>query len=329
MRLILGSHAAVGLADAATGTVIARRDLVQPTFVAAAPAGERLYAVSEDPDGPGRLYVLGLTATGLGEVSAAAATGDLGPCHVSVHPSGTAVLVSHYVGGSLGLLRLDAAGEPVGPPRLAHHDGSGPDTDRQDGPHVHQAVTDPGGRWVLVCDLGADAVTVYRLAGGGPVRHSAAAFLPGQGVRHLAFAPDGRRAYAAAELSSQLVACDWDAATGTLSPGKSIHTTGPTEHRNYPGAVLVSRDGRRVYVTNRGSDSIGVVDTASFTRLTTVPTGGAWPRDACLSPDGDRLFVANERAGTVTGFDLDADGVPVPGGPVIGFDGVTSVLAVR
>lgn len=328
MRLILGSHTAVGLADPQTGTVTARRELVQPTFVAVPPRGDRFYAVGEDPDGPGRLYALGLTDTGLGELLADRPTGDTGPCHVSVHPSGRSLLVSHYTGGSLGVLPLDAAGSPGEEPLLVQHHGRGPDPARQEAAHVHQAVTDPSGRWIVACDLGGDQAVVYRLENGRPHRHKTAAFLPGQGVRHLAFAPDGRHAYVAAELGSQLVVCDWDADTGTLTPGKSIDTTGHLDVRNYPGAVVVSRDGGRVYVTNRGEDSIAVVDTKTFTRLHGVATGGAWPRDACLSPAGDRLFVANEHSGTVTRFDLGDDGVPVPDGPAIDFEGVTSVLAI-
>lgn len=322
MRLILGSHTAIGIADADTGTVSARRELVQPTYVAVSATGDRLYAVGEDPDGPGRLYALGLTAFGLGEPIFDRDTGDTGPCHVSLDTTGRTALLSHYTGGSLGVLPLEG-GQPV----LARHDGGGPDPDRQRGPHVHQAVTDPGGDWVLVCDLGTDEVVVYRLSDGVPRRHGAATFPPGHGVRHLAFAPDGRHVYVAAELSSQLVACGWDPDTGTLTPGTSVDTTDHTASRNYPGAVLVSPDGERVYVTNRGEDTIAVFDTGTLTRLATVPTGGAWPRDACLSPDGRRLFVANERGGTVTGFRLES-GLPVAQEPRIDFDGVTSVLAL-
>ncbi|ADD42327.1 lactonase family protein [Stackebrandtia nassauensis] len=326
MRLILGSHTAVGVADTATGAVTARRELLQPTFVAAASDRSWLYAVSEDPDGPGKLLALRHNGSDLDGEIVARLSGDTGPCHVSLHPDGRHALVSHYTGGSLGVVPLAADGTPGIGASVVRHSGTGPDPQRQEGPHAHQAVTDPSGQWIVACDLGADEVVVYRLDEYRLRRHSVAAFPPGHGVRHLAFAPDARHAYVAAELSSQLVMCDWDSGSGVLSPGKSIDTS-HGRVRNYPGAVLVSPDGANVYVTNRGEDSIAVVDTADFTLRETVDCGGIWPRDACLSPDGQRLYVANERSGTVTGFDLD-DGIPVPSGPVIGFDGVTSVLAL-
>ncbi|MGH8879032.1 MAG: lactonase family protein [Stackebrandtia sp.] len=337
MRLILGSHSAVGIADIETGAVTRFGELVMPTFVAVSSDRRHRYAVSEDPDGPGSV----VTFDESGPIASRPSGGD-GPCHLSLHPSGRHLLVSHYAGGSLAVLPVAPDGIPGEVSCVVRHSGGGPDPARQDGPHVHQAVTDPSGNWVLACDLGTDEVVVYRLDDGRLRHHSTADFSPGHGVRHLAFAPGGGRVYVAAELSSQLVACDWDPVTGTLSVSESIETTDPTAPRNqsgattapnnpyttaprnYPGAVVVSPSGDHVYVTNRGDDSIAVVDADSFKLVTTVASGGAWPRDACLSPDGRYLFAANERSGTVTGFDVTG-GIPKPTGTTIDFPAVTSL----
>lgn len=331
MRLVLGSHVAVSIADTAARAVVHRHELVNPSYVAATADRRRIYAVSEDIGGPGRVHAFTGRPDAVEPLGPVQLTGGDQPCHAHVHPSGRFLLVANYGDGSVAVLpiRPDGSLDPVS--CVVSQEGSGPDLPRQAGPHAHQVVTDPSGEWVLATDLGTDRVTVYRLdeQNGTLHHHSTAEFTGGQGVRHVAFHPQRPCVYVTAELSSELVECDWDAGTGTLTPRRSVNTVssdGEPVERNYPGAVVLSRDGTRAYVTNRGHDSIGVVDTTVFELIGTRSCEGEWPRDAALSPDGSTLYVANENSGTLVWFDVSGRTPEHVTDAVLEVPEVTSVL---
>lgn len=328
MRVLLGSHSSTAILDA--DGVASEVRLRNPSFAAVSHDRRLAYVVDEDPDGPGMVHAFRVLGNALIPHGTPRPTGGDQPCHLSVHPDGQFLLTAHYGDGSLAVLPLNPDGTVEPASGVVRHSGSGPHLNRQAGPHAHQVLSDPSRQWVLACDLGADKVFVYRLdsARGVLERAEVAEFAPGQGVRHLAFAPDGRRAYVAAELSSELVACDWDDTTATLTPTQSLSTLPPDDvtRPNYPSAVAVAADGRRVYVANRGADCVSVFDGADCRLLDVRPCGGEWPRDMCLSRDGRTLFVANEHSGAVAAFDVDSQGLSSQARTVARFPGVTSVL---
>src|SRR5215207_1204685 len=137
---------------------------------------------------------------------------------------------------------------------------------------------------------------------------------PGAGPRHLAFPPGGAVVYVVNEADSTVTACRWDADSGRVEPGPTVRTV-PADSSvgNYPSpsAVLVSPDGRFVYVANRFHDSVAVLATEPSLRLVaTYPCGGEFPRDMVLGDGGRLLYVANEHADSVTGLVVD----PMDGG---------------
>ncbi|WP_377860020.1 lactonase family protein [Allokutzneria oryzae] len=310
-----GGGKGIGLADAdvQTGALTVTSTLegvVNPSFLTLAPNRRTVYAVNETTDG--RVSAFAVDAAGglkaLGSQSALGAD----PCHLAVHPSGRFLLTANYSSGSVAVHPIREGGALGAATDLVQHTGSGPDPDRQKGPHAHQVLTDPSGRWVHAVDLGTDSVYVYRLdLGTGKLsRHSQAKLKPGAGPRHIAFHPGGRAAYVANELDSTITVCEWDSATGTLKPGPSLPTApagGVT--RNYPAEVTVSPDGRFVYLSNRGHDSIAIFAVADggrgLTPAGTPSCGGAWPRHIVLSCDGRFLYSANERSPGVAVFRVD------------------------
>lgn len=283
-----------------------------PAFLAWHPDGRHLYAVNEDTAAGVTAYEVAADGT-LRELGKQL-TGGKGACHLTVHPTGTHVIAANYGSGSVSVLPLDADGNVGERTDLVQHEGRGPNPDRQNEPHAHQARVDPSGQWVLVNDLGTDAVCVYTLdRGTGRLRPAPVPFgraTPGSGPRHLVFG-DGY-VYVAGELDSTVQIFSWDANLGALDlVGTSPSIVADPGEGNYPSEIARSEDGRFCYVANRGRDQITTlsVDGAHVRPVADVPTGGAWPRHMAVV--GEYLYVANERSHQVTHFKLDPNtGVP-------------------
>lgn len=329
-RAYIGSFTSAGGAgvvaaavDRRTGAMTvtgASEEVADPSFLVPAPGGDVLYAVSETEEGAVAVFdVTGPAPRLLGDPAPVRGTH---PTHLALVQGH--VLTANYGSGSVSALPLGPGGVPGPASGVLRHHGTGPHQDRQSGPHVHQVVPAPGGRWALSVDLGTDSVHVLALdpATGEPAPHRETPLSPGSGPRHLAFHPSGSHVYVLAELAPLLTVCRWDPGAGTLAPvGGTAVPAADTESVNYPSGIAAAPDGRFLWVAVRGDDTIAVLaldETRERLRtVTAVPCGGHWPRALTLDPEGRRLYVANERSGDVTWFDIDpATGVPTRAGAV-------------
>jgi 6-phosphogluconolactonase len=290
-----------------------------PSFLAIHSNGRHLYAVNE---------VGQLRGEKTGGVSAFAidpASGDLrlvnqvpsrgpAPCYVSIARSGKHVLVANYSGGSVASFRIGEGGRLETQGGFVQHQGSSIDPQRQKGPHAHAIIEDPAGRRVFAADLGIDKLLIYRLdAATGeltPNDPPLAAVAPGGGPRHIAFHPSGRFVYTNNEMARSVTSFSHDAATGTLRELQTISTLpdgAPAEGST--AQILVTSDGRFLYVSNRGHDSIAMfaVDQRNgrLTAIGHVPTQGKTPRNFNLDPSGSYLLAANQDSDTVVVFRVD------------------------
>jgi 6-phosphogluconolactonase len=294
------------------------------SFLALSPNRRTLYAVNElKPQGT--VTALDIAADPQKpKVLSRQPSGGGGPTHLSVHPSGRYLLTANYTDGSVAVHPLLPDGRIEALSDLARHKG---DTRP---PRAHQVVTDPSGKWVIAVDLGADAVFVYGLdlAGGRLTLHQTLKLPVGTGPRHLAFHPSGRHAYILAELRPEITVAAWDAAAGRLTAAQVIGTVaGSAPRRNLPAEIQICRDGRFVYASNRGDDSIALFRTdpggGELTFAGTAPSGGNWPRHFALDPTGRWLYVANQTSNTVSWLPRDPDSGVL--GPVAGSAPVNSV----
>ncbi|MCK2220742.1 lactonase family protein [Actinomadura sp. ATCC 31491] len=276
-----------------------------PSFLAAHPTLPVLYAAGELERG--WLTAFSVRDDGLAPLDERPSEGSQ-PCHVAIDPSGALLAAANYGDGTAVLHRLDDRGAFAGEPIVLRHEGSGPDKERQEGPHAHQAVFHDG--LLHVSDLGTDEIRRYRPDGTPlePYRLS-----PGTGPRHFAFA--GGRLYVAGEL---------DGTVTMIEPG-GRRTVAPASLQegvaNAPSHLQL--DGDLVYVANRGPNTIAVLRAADLSPLAEVPSGGDWPRHFAI--DGDRLYVANQHSGEVTVFALDG-GVPAPAGESYAVESPSCVL---
>jgi 6-phosphogluconolactonase (cycloisomerase 2 family) len=317
-RAFIGSFTAAGgpgivtAAVAADGalSVLSRTDgLADPSYLAPGPGGRLLYAVSETAEGA----VAAFRATGerLERAGAPVPVGGDSPTHLSLYDGH--VLTANYGSGSVTAVPLRADGTLAGAASdVLRHKGSGPNSQRQQGPHAHQVQPDPSGRWAVSVDLGTDSVRVCTLADGRLEVHREIALRPGSGPRHLAFHPDGTRAYVVGELTPAVTACRWDAGEGLLEP-LTVHPVLPAPPTGdaFPSGIAVSADGSFVWTATRGEDVLSTfaVEGDALRLVGTVACGGHWPR-AITATDG-HLYVANERSGDVAWFALDPDtGLP-------------------
>lgn len=305
--------------DADTGALSTPRVAAEtgnPTYLAFSPDRRFLYAVNNSP-----ALAIGFTADiaegRLTPLPIPTATPEKEPCYVAVAPTARAVVVAHYHQGYVASLPIRPDGSVGAPASVIRHAGPGSHVvpGRQDKPHVHCTAFSPDGRYVLVCDLGLDKIFYYALDAAratlAPTPACALSVAPGTGPRHLAFAPDGRHAFVIGELGNTISAYAYDAATGTLAL-RDTRSTLPPDFRgqNTAAAVRVHPNGRFVYGSNRGHDSIAVLafdaDAGRLTPVEIVPSGGQGPRDFALTPDGAWLVAAHQESDTLTAFRVDS-----------------------
>ncbi|NYS21331.1 lactonase family protein [Streptomyces sp. SJ1-7] len=324
-----GLGVTVAEVDRNTGalTVLGSSDaLPDPSFLALGPGGRALYAVGESAPGSVAAFdISGDVPALLGPVRPVDADG---PTHLAL--AAGHLVTANYGSGSVTALPVLPDGSLGEVSSVVRHEGGGPDGERQEGPHAHQVLPDPSGRWVVSVDLGTDSVRVGALdpATGALEPHGESTLRPGTGPRHLAFHPSGRYAYVLNELVTTLTVCRWDAEAGRMErlgevpvlPESEPGSADPSV-RAYPSEVVVAHDGRFLWTANRGHDSISVLtldETGEKAALVaTVGCGGRWPRDLTLDPGGQWLYAANERSGNVSWFAVDAEtGIPRHAGSV-------------
>ncbi len=214
-----------------------------------------------------------------------------GGCHLCVDPAGGFVLAANYESGSVSSFGILPDGVLAGEADLLQLTGSGPDAERQQGPHAHQVVAD--GAEILVPDLGTDLVHRLHVDDAGRLTRATDPIqLPaGSGPRHLVVVGDCL--VVACELSAELWLARRDGA-GWTAVGTVPASQAATAERIYPSALIAHRS--QVFVANRGAGSVSVFDLdPSGPRLrprAEIDCHGSWPRDLVVT--ASHLWVANQ-----------------------------------
>jgi 6-phosphogluconolactonase len=236
------------------------------------------------------------------------------PCYVSVDQENKYLFVANYGGGNVAVFPIQTTGE-VGPAvDMDQHIGKGPHKN-QDSPHAHCILADPAQRFWFSVDLGIDQVIGYTLnRATGQLSRGRRAFTTraGAGPRILTFHPSGRFAYLICELNSTIYALAYDAYKGSFREIQMV-TTLPAgyEGTSYCAHVAVSPDGRFLYGSNRGHNSLVVYaiapDTGELSLVEHVNVKGDWPRHFTLDPTGQVLLVANQRSNNIAVFRVNRE----------------------
>lgn len=286
--------------------------LVNPSYLALNARGDRLYAVHGDTTGISAYVV----DQGDGRIRPLNRqdTGGLNPVHLAIDPTGRHVIVSNHIGASVAVLPIGADGELGPASQLLPLEGTpGPHRIEQKQAKPHANPFAPDGRHVIVPDKGLDRIFSFRWTDGllTAAASPVAVAREGAGPRHLAFHPAASHAYCVNELDSTVTVYRYDAASGALEPMQILPSV-PDTHtgNNRAAAILVDARGERVYVSNRGHDSIAAfrVDAASgrLSWIGAVASGGRTPRSMALMPGGDWLYALNEESDSIVAFRVDA-----------------------
>jgi 6-phosphogluconolactonase len=302
-------------------------DIRNPSWLALNPARTRLYAISEidnfqDTHGGAVVaYAIDAATMQIKRLNAVSSRGAM-PSHVSVHPSGKYAFVANYGGGNVAVLPINADGSlgeasDVRPSVGARHHARAIDdpigqfaVSDHDGPHLHMVATDPSGQFVIANDAGLDLTLIWRLdmqAGRLlPADAPVVAAPSGSAPRHFTFHPNGKVFYNLYEHDAKIAVYDYEATRGAMKLKQSI-TTLPAKFAgsSLASEILITPDGRFLYVSNRLHSSIAVFAVASDGQLRSVSENWAHadsPRCICVDPSGEFLYSCNNKGDSITSF---------------------------
>ena len=254
----------------------------------------------------------------------ACATTGISTCHLAPSPEGNFLYAANYSSGNFTEFKLEN-GAIAERTRVIAHVGRGVNVKRQEMANPHFAKFTPDGRFLCVIDLGIDTVRLYPfdpvsgIDAGHPVdcRIEPA----GSGPRHLIFDASGEYAYLLNELGNSVAPLQYDGTKFVQIGGVATLPRFAGDVATKAAAIRLSADGRFLFASNRGYDSIAVfeIDAPGKLRLCDmVLSGGSSPRDINFLP-GERFFAAaNEFSNNVMGFDFDpATGKLTPNGWIL------------
>jgi 6-phosphogluconolactonase len=314
-----------------TGELVAAKEtrgIPHPFFLALAPDRTTLYSIwcekfgSPDDEEVAAWRIVG--RDGVLEPLNRQSCRGTASCYLETDPSGRALLVANYTSGSVASLPIQADGSLGAAASFFQHEGKSVNTARQEGPHAHAIIPSPAiaaaagdppaSRFAYAADLGTDQILCYRLeAATVSLTPNAPPFTKspaGAGPRHLRFSPNGRILYVINELANSVSVYGFDPATGALTERQTITTlpssfTGDTKTAD----LRITPDGRFLYGTNRGHDSIAIFrisEDGLLTPVDIVPSLGKGPQNLAITPDGSLLLCANMPGNNVAVFRIDA-----------------------
>ena len=292
-------------------------EVERPTWLTPDIGRPLLYAVSEvgnagDREGEvlsfaidaanGELRLLGRTGSGGG-----------GATHLALDRASGVLFVANFGGGQVAAVPVDRAGGLSPLTSLQATAGTGPHR-RQQGPHPHGVTLDPSRRFLLAPDMGADRIFIFRYDAAATalsVSDPAFASLPsGSGPRLLVFGRDGRFAYLLTELSAEVFTFAWDSDLARLTRiGQTALDAPGADGARSAAAIIISEDGRFLYVSNRATSAIHVLAidqaTGDLAHIQQLASGGTMPWSCEIAPSGRWLVVANQGSDMLTVFAVD------------------------
>ena len=279
-----------------------------PSFLTKSSDGRYLIAVNENEIGTvSSFQIQGDSLHLLNQQT----SGGKHPCFVATNDEGF-VLTANYSSGNVGLLKIGDDGALSSLLDVQQHTGTG-SHERQDEPHAHSVWFTPDGSDIISVDLGTNELIFSSLDPQTnklkPTSQTPLKMKPGAGPRHLAFHPKQPWIYVINELNSSVSRIKKDESGYSL---EASYSTLPENYsdENYTADIHISKDGRFLYASNRGHNSLSIFAIDSNGDLILkghASTRGEWPRNFALSPDDSFLLVANQHSDNIVSFKRDSE----------------------
>lgn len=288
-------------------------DVKNPSYVTTSADNKFLYAVNEGPEGEVSSFTFN-AHTGKMVLINKQPTQGADPCHVLEDKEQHNLFVANYSSGSLAVFPVNKDGSIAPLSQLIKDEGSSIVKDRQQGPHVHNAMLSANEKYLMYTDLGTDKVNImrYKASKNPPLTPADQPFVnvaPGNGPRHMVFSEDNKYLYLVQELGGVVNTYSYD--NGKLNQIQSLNMLTPEMKGNIGSAAIkISPDGKFLYASNRGNANEIVVysinpDNGLLTFVSRAPSLGKGPRDFSIDPSGKFLVVANQYTDNVVVYRRD------------------------
>ncbi len=280
----------------------------QPAHLWIAPNNKTLYTVNWEDKGGVSSYRIDAKTGALTFLNKTSSHGAQ-PNQVVVDPTGQVAVTVNYTSGTLAAYKLEPDGKLGEAFFSVKHEGK-PLSAAQPGPKQHGIQFSKDNKTMFIADLGLDRVYSYRFDAAKPsiTDPTYVSTHAGAGPRRIQMSPDGKFLYVDHETDSEVGVYTIDG--GKLTEIQTVSTLpADFKDRNTTAEIIISADGRHLYVGNRGHDSVAIftIDpkTGMLSNLENVPSGGKTPRNLRFDPTGNWFFAANEGGGNITQFKVD------------------------
>lgn len=237
-----------------------------------------------------------------------------GVCAMAVMRTGTTsfLVCADFPGGSLSVLPMDRTGTLAMPSHVIQHPTLPPASagGKKRMPRAHDVKVTPDNKALLVADLGLGKVLMYLLdVDAGKLSQIGKLEIEDPGPRHIAFHPQHSIAYVVNQRGGTVVAFTYDTTTGQMSFKKRVPTLpSDFEGNNYCADIHVHPNGKFLYASNRGHDSIAMYKLFPDglpNYLGNISSGGHAPWSFVVTSDGGFVLVTNQKSNSLQVFRIE------------------------
>lgn len=283
-----------------------------PTYIDGNKDYSLLFSIVKTEDGSGGIASFKKSSSGEFEKVDEWLEEGAPPCYVAYDEDKQLLYTANYHKGEVAVLKSTSEGQLEFLDKATH---SGQSVhENQQSPHAHYFDLTPDKKYLIACDLGTDKVYTYTLTDTNTLNETAVfEAAPGSGPRHIVFHPNEKIAYLFGELSSDVITLSYDSDKGSFTHLQTISSI-PEEHTDFNGgaAIRVTSDGKFLYASNRGHDSLvvySIKEDGTLQLLDYVSTEGNIPRDFNIDPTETFVVVGHQDSDNLTLFERNkADG---------------------
>lgn len=293
------------------------KEVANSTYLEKSPDGNFMFVACDRFSSVGSVKVLSVDSRGSLSLLSSQSSYGKSTCHIACDREGKKIFASSYIDGKITVHKFD--GKKIFPAsQIISYEGSGPNSERQEAAHAHQALVSPNNKWLYVCDLGSDKIWIHDMADilENTYRTRSIEVPAGYGPRHLVWNTKLPRAYVFCELNSHILVYDWNDQTGmmTLIEDKAGL---PKEYKGDAAgaAIRLHPSNKTLYISDRGQNSIiahTIDETDGGLQFESwFSIKGKTPRDFGIDPTGQWLLSANQDSNSIVPFPLNPEsGLP-------------------